>query len=241
MTDPHGPATPEEPQAPRFGAPQAGDASQAAPAPGEPAQPFSSPAPGAAHHAPEAPQAPFGAPGQHGQQPPAAPPYGAPGQQHAQQPPAAPPYGAPGQQVPPQQPYGAPQYGAPGQPQYPAGAPMSPQDEKQWAMLGHLGGIAWVLSLGWLGPLIVFLMYKDRSAFVRQESKEALNFQLFMTILFVGLVLVGSITSFILIGFVFLAVCWVPPLLGLIFAIVGAVRVNAGGSYRYPFNWRIIK
>lgn len=222
MTDPTGPARPEEPHAPQFGAPQAGDASHPAPAPGEPAQPFSSPAPGAAPHAPGVPQQPYGAPGQ-------------------QQPPAAPPYGAPGQQVPPQQPYGAPQYGAPGQPQYPAGAPMTPQDEKQWAMLGHLGGIAWVFSLGWLGPLIVYLMYKDRSAFVKQESKEALNFQLFMTILFVGLVLIGSITSFILIGFVFLAVCWVPPLIGLIFAIVGGVRVNAGGSYRYPFNWRIIK
>lgn len=223
MTDPNGPAaTPDEPQAPQFGTPAPG----AAPAPGEPAQPFSSPAPGAAPSAP--PQQPHGAPGAN------VPP---------QQPPAAPPYGAPGQQAPPQQPYGAPQYGAPGQPQYgaPAGAPLSPQDEKQWAMFGHLGGIAWVLSLGWLGPLIVFLMYKDRSAFVKQESKEALNFQIFMTILFVGLLVVGTITSFILIGFLFLFLAFVPPLLGLIFGIVGGVRVNNGGSYRYPFNWRIIK
>lgn len=190
-----------------------GPAPGAAPAPGEPAQPFSSPAPG--------------------QQPPPQQPYGAP--QH----------GAPGQQVPPQQPYGAPQYGAPGQPQYgaPVGAPMTPQDEKQWAMLGHLGGILWILSLGWLGPLIVFLIYKDRSAFVRQESKEALNFQILMTIVGVGgSIVVGILTviTFGLASILYLAVA-AAPLLGIIFGIVGAVRVNNGGSYRYPFNWRIIR
>lgn len=219
MTDPNGTAaTPDEPQAPQYGAPTPG-ASQPTPAAGEPAQPFSSPAPGAV--------------------PPAPPAYGAPGQQvPPQQPPAAPPYGAPGQQVPPQQPYGAPQYGAPGQPQYgaPAGAPMTPQDEKQWAMLGHLGGI-----LMWLGPLIVYLMYKDRSAFVKQESKEALNFQILITIVFAGFMIIGSITRIIGIGLILLGFAWVPPLVGLIFAIIGAVRVNGGGSYRYPFNWRIIK
>jgi len=241
MSDPTGPAKPEEPSAPQFGAPQP-DAAQHAPAAGEPAQPFSSPAPGAVPPATE---------------PPAAPQFGAPGQQ----PPAAPPYGAPGGQVPPQQPSGAPQpgqpgpgaygaghpgpgqYGAPGQPQYAADAPMTPQDEKQWAMLGHLGGIAWILYLGWLGPLIVFLMYKDRSAFVRQESKEALNFQLFMTILTVGGTIVISILTAITFGIAGLLyfLVGVPPLLGIIFAIIGAVRVNGGGSYRYPFNWRIIK
>lgn len=220
MTDPNGPqATPDEPQAPQFGASSPG----AAPAPGQPAQPFSSPAPGAM------PQAP-GASGQH------VPP---------QQPPAAPPYGAPGQQVPPQQPYGAPQYGAPGQPQYgaPGGAPMTPQDEKQWAMFGHLGGILWVFGLGWLGPLIVFLMYKDRSPFVKQESKEALNFQLLMTIVGVGgSIVVGILTviTFGLASILYLIVA-AAPVLGIIFGIVGGVRVNGGGSYRYPFNWRIIK
>ncbi|GAA2175085.1 hypothetical protein GCM10009846_23540 [Agrococcus versicolor] len=241
MTDPNGPAAaPDEPQAPQFGAPPQGGAHQTAPAAGEPAQPFSSPAPGApSSGAPGQqvpPQQPFGAPGQ---QAPGQPPYGAPGQQ--------PPYGAPGQQAPygapGQQPYGAPQYGAPGQPQYAAGAPMSPQDEKQWAMFGHLGGIAWVIGLGWLGPLIVYLMYKDRSAFVRQESKEALNFQILMTIISVGgSIVVGILTviTFGIASILYLAVA-AAPLLGIIFGIVGGVRVNAGGSYRYPFNWRIVK
>jgi len=225
MTDPNGPAaTPDEPQAPQFGAPGQGNPAQA-PAPGQPAQPFSSPAPGAS-------QPQHGAPGQ--------PPYGAP-QQGApgQQMPPQQPYGAPGQQ-----PYGAPQYGAPGQPQYgaPGGASMTPQDEKQWAMLGHLGGI-----LMWLGPLIVFLVYKDRSAFVKQESKEALNFQILMTI---GVVALSLVLGIIAIPLAFVTfglaaalpmLAFVPWVLGVIFAIVGAVRVNAGGSYRYPFNLRLIK
>jgi uncharacterized protein len=27
----------------------------------------------------------------------------------------------------------------------------------------------------------------------------------------------------------------------VIFSIIGAMRVNGGGSYRYPFNWRLVK
>ena len=48
------------------------------------------------------------------------------------------------------------------------------------------------------------------------------------------------ILSFVGIGFILLMLWWVPGLLQVIFSIIGAMRVNNGGSYRYPFNWRII-
>lgn len=197
-------------------------------------------------------------PSQHGQQPQhpgaSAPTYGqsAPGQagapfgqqQYGQQPPfgaagSAPQYGAPQ--------YGAPgqsQYGAPGQPQYAAAAPMSPVDEKNAGMWGHLSGLSTIVTGGyggWIGPLIVYMIYKDRSAFAKQESKEALNFGIFMTILTIGLLIVGTILSIVGIGFILLALWWVPGLLQVIFSIIGAMRVNNGGSYRYPFNWRLVK
>lgn len=201
--------------------------------------------------APSAPQHGTPSAPQYGQ--PSAPQHGQP-QGHAQSAPGQPPYGQqpygqpgqPQQGAPGQPPYGAPgqpQYGAPGQPQYAASSPMSPMDEKNAGMWGHLSGLSTIVTGGyggWIGPLIVFLIYKDRSAFARQESKEALNFGIFMTILTIGLLILGTILSFVGIGFLLLALWWVPGLLQVIFSIIGAMRVNGGGSYRYPFNWRLV-
>jgi len=212
-------------------------------------QPGSSPSygqPGQAspqHGATDAGAQPPFTPGHPGQQQ-----YGQPGQQPFGQP-GQPQHGQPGQAQQGQQQYGQPQYGqpqygAPGQPQYPASVPMSPIDEKNAGMWGHLSGLSTIVTGGyggWIGPLIVFLIYKDRSAFARQESKEALNFGILMTILTVGLLVLGTILSIVGIGFILLALWWVPGLLQVIFSIIGAMRVNAGGSYRYPFNWRMVQ
>ena len=121
---------------------------------------------------------------------------------------------------------------------------MSPVDEKNAGMWGHISGLSTIVTGGfggWIGPLIVYMIYKDRSAFAKQESKEALNFGIFMTILAVGLIVIGTLTSIIGIGFLLLSIYWVPALLQVIFSIIGAMRVNGGGSYRYPFNWRMVK
>ncbi|WP_405218379.1 DUF4870 domain-containing protein [Agrococcus sp. Ld7] len=208
--------------APTYG--QSGQQS-AAPGQGGAGQPLGGQPPHAQQNQPGPSQ--YGAPGQPGPSQ-----YGAPGQPGQQ-------YGAPGQP-------GQPQYGAPGQPQYSAAAPMSPVDEKNAGMWGHLSGLSTVITGGfggWIGPLIVFLIYKDRSAFARQESKEALNFGIFMTILAVGIMFVGillAIPTFGLLGFIS-ALYWIPGLLQAIFSIIGGMRVNGGGSYRYPFNWRLVK
>ncbi|SDR68712.1 DUF4870 domain-containing protein [Agrococcus carbonis] len=209
------PGAPQTPSAPQYGAPQ-GQSSAPTYGAGQDQHPYGQGQAGYGQG-----QAGYG----QGQQP-----YGAPGGQ----PQYGAQYGAPGQ----------PQYGAPGQPQYAAGAPMSPVDEKNAGMWGHLSGLSTIVTGGWggwIGPLIVFLIYKDRSAFARQESKEALNFGIFMTILAIGLIVVGTILSIVGIGFILMALYWVPGLLQVIFSIIGAMRVNGGGSYRYPFNWRLVK
>ena len=108
--------------------------------------------------------------------------------------------------------------------------PMSDSDARLWAMLGQLGGII----LGFIGPLIVMLVFGPRNAFVKKESTEALNFQI--------TVLIGYIVSFVLmfivIGiFLFLAV-WI---LSIIFCVIAAVKNNQGIEYRYPINVRFVK
>lgn len=117
----------------------------------------------------------------------------------------------------------APAYGTPGV------APMSDADQRLWATLAHVGGII----LGFLAPLVVWLVYKDRGRFVEEQSKEALNFQITIVIGYV----VSGITMIIGIGFLLFFVVWV---ISIVFAIMAAIAVNKGQAYRYPVTLRII-
>lgn len=105
-------------------------------------------------------------------------------------------------------------------------------EDRNLAMLTHLSGII----LGFIVPLIVWLMNKDNEAkaYLTAESKEALNFQ--VTIL-IGYVICW-VLSFILIGLLLLPLLWI---LNLVFCILAAMAVSSKGSYRYPFALRLIK
>ena len=155
-------------------------------------------------------------------------------------PPSGQPTPPPGYQAPPpgyQAPPPGSNYQQPGGYQQPvAGAPLSQADDKQWAFLAQLGGI-----LGWIPPLIIWLIFKDRGPLTNQEGKESLNFQITVAIFVVGLYVIGTITAFIFIGFLFYFLAWAAQIAGVVFAIIAGVKVNGGGTYRYPFNFRFIK
>ena len=147
------------------------------------------------------------------------------------------PYGQPPQQYgqPPQQ-YGQPpqQYGQPGypQPQYGSsgtGAPVSESDERTWAIISHIS----IPFFGFIGPLIAYLMYKDRSPWLKQESTEALNFSILFTIVQFA----GAILSFITFGLINV-VGWI---VALVFCIIATIAASKHEAYRYPVNTRIIK
>ncbi|WP_071517455.1 DUF4870 domain-containing protein [Geitlerinema sp. PCC 9228] len=110
------------------------------------------------------------------------------------------------------------------------------KDERTWASLSHLGFIATlVVPYGNLiVPLIIWIVYKDRSSYIDYHAKEALNFQITLSI---GLT-IGFILVFVVIGIFLLLIL---GLLGLIFAIIAAVQANKGEYYKYPFNLRLIE
>ncbi len=97
-------------------------------------------------------------------------------------------------------------------------------------MLGHLGGIL----LGFLAPLITWLIYRERSAFVEDQGKEALNFQITLLIGYV----IASVLVFVVIGVALLPLLWIAS---VILSIMGGVAANRGERYRYPFALRLIK
>ena len=106
-----------------------------------------------------------------------------------------------------------------------------------WAMFCHLAGLcAFVIPFvgNIVGPLILWQMKKDEYPFVDEQGKEALNFQISMTIY--GLI--SAALSFICIGFFLLAAVGV---VDLVFLLIAAVKANNGQHYRYPLTIRFIK
>ncbi|WP_129784589.1 DUF4870 domain-containing protein [Promicromonospora panici] len=170
---------------------------------------------------PQEPQPPQ-QPGPPPQQPQPGPAYGSP-------PPGQSPYQDQSQPAQPQpgQPQQGPAYGGPYQPQ----PPLSPSDERMWSVLAQV--IPFVL--GFIAPLVVWLVFKDRSRFVDQEAKEALNFQITVVIALIAAAIITGVT-FGIGGIVYLV--FIAP---IVFMIMAAVANSRGEPYRYPVNIRFIK
>jgi uncharacterized Tic20 family protein len=112
-------------------------------------------------------------------------------------------------------------------------------------LIAHFGGaLAMFFSggtLGWLPPLIVYLVKGQESPAVRAHAAAALNFQLLWSIIAaVGYVL-GFCGSFIIIGAIFYAVPIVATIVGVIFGIVAGVKANEGELYRYPRSTTFVR
>jgi hypothetical protein len=116
------------------------------------------------------------------------------------------------------------------------------KDARMWAMFCHLGGLAGIIVpvIGNIvAPLIIWQIKKDEHPFVDEQGKEAVNFQISMSLY--GLV--GSLACLItcigavLIPFVLGAV----GIVALVFLLIAAVKANNGEHYRYPLTIRFIK
>ncbi len=109
------------------------------------------------------------------------------------------------------------------------------KDENMWAMLCHLSTFSgfFIPLANIIAPLIIWSMKKDEFPLVEDQGKEALNFQMSMTIYCIG----AAILILIVIG--------IPLLIGLaifdiIVTVIAAVKANEGSKYRYPLAIRLI-
>lgn len=112
----------------------------------------------------------------------------------------------------------------------------SENDVKMWNMLCHMSGI-----VGFLGPLIVWLIKKNEIPSVDVHGKQAVNFQLTVLILAFGLTIVASVLSLILIGFLLYPIVFLIWIAGFGFAIYGGIQVNNGVDFKYPYSFNLIK
>ncbi|WP_141577471.1 DUF4870 domain-containing protein [Actinomadura sp. WMMA1423] len=168
----------------------------------------------------------------------------------------------PGQQPPPYpgaygQPPGAPQGQPPGQhpagqydPRYgygPPGVPFAPQqnpgEETTWAIFAYVGN----LLIGFLPPLVIYLVKKNTSPFTRFHAAQSLNYQLTLLIHLVAVAALCVPPAIALEQPAFLIPLILPYLelivAGWTFLILGAVKAGKGQYYRFPtfFCFRMIR
>lgn len=126
---------------------------------------------------------------------------------------------------------------APGPSPAPA-QPLTAESDRQLAMWAHIGGI-----VGFLPSLIIWLMFKDRGPVTAVEGKEALNWQITFTIVYIAAWIVTTVLGAAV--WILALFLWLLPLavwvLNVVWSIMGGMKVNSGGNYRYPINFRFIK
>lgn len=132
----------------------------------------------------------------------------------------------------------------PGDPRSYAAAPNPANSEERTMMLvAHLSApAAMLLSVGWLpflGPLLVWLFYRERSAAVRTASAGAFNFNLTMTIASV----LTWISVIVTLG---IGLLWAVPIWVVLFIVQiwvhvrGALAASRGEVYSYPLQIRLL-
>jgi uncharacterized Tic20 family protein len=109
-------------------------------------------------------------------------------------------------------------------------------DERTWGMLAHLSAFSgFLIPLGSvIGPLVVWLIKRDQSAFVADQGKEALNFNISVLLAAIVCAVLVLIFIGILLG-VALFIFW------LTMTIIAGIKASEGVRYRYPVTLRLVK
>lgn len=141
---------------------------------------------------------------------------------------------------------------------------MEQKEERNWGVLVHLAGIVGAIFSSLvgniLGALIAWLWKRNESPFLDQQGKEALNFQITLSIasFLVGIIFSlfwsfrffhwghhpGNTFGFFLpmwYGMRWHAVRKIFFLINLVFSIIGAIKANKGEAYHYPISLRLVK
>ena len=101
-------------------------------------------------------------------------------------------------------------------------------EERAWAMLAHwLGLVTWVI-----GPGVIAATKGRRSAFVRAQAIEAMNFQITWALVLLAMPILALVSM----GIAFMLVFIMPLVM-----IIGGFIALGGSPMRYPLCLRLIK
>ena len=104
------------------------------------------------------------------------------------------------------------------------------ESERTLAILSHVLTImVWIFA-----PLIIYLIKKDESSFVREHAKESINFQLTVIVAYIA----AGLLMILLVGFFLLLVI---AFMQVVLVIIATIRAADNQLYRYPFTIRFIR
>jgi uncharacterized Tic20 family protein len=104
------------------------------------------------------------------------------------------------------------------------------QGEKVLAILCH---VSLFLGVGFLLPLIVFLVKKDESPWLGAQAREVLNFH-------ISLVIYGVVCAVLFLVLIGVFMLMALGLFATICSIIGAIRAAEGSLYHYPLTIRLV-
>lgn len=121
-------------------------------------------------------------------------------------------------------------------------APLSESEERQWAMFAHLSILLNLVTglLGVAAPLVIYMLYKDRSRYVAYHSLQSLVFQLIWWVgggFVLGIVwAITGVLSSVIIGLLCIPLACILsfiPLGALGYGIYGGVEASQGRDFKY--------
>ncbi len=109
--------------------------------------------------------------------------------------------------------------------------------ERTLSLCMHLCMLSGVVGVPIVPTLVLWLLKRDQSAFADDHGREALNFQISLTIYAIGAFLVGLVTC----GVGYFIVYPALLILALVGLIQGISAAHKGRFYRYPACLRFVK
>ena len=115
---------------------------------------------------------------------------------------------------------------------------------RTWAIISYLSALIVLLGIPFgniLGPFIVWLFTKDKYPTVDDQGKEAMNFQISMTIYFALALFIAIVFTPVLIGILFYPVAAAIAIADIVLTVIATVKASNNELYRYPITIRLIK
>jgi uncharacterized Tic20 family protein len=117
--------------------------------------------------------------------------------------------------------------------------PVGPsKNERQWAMGCHLIGLCGVVvpfpAAGLIGAMVLWLVKREDGAFIDDQGKESLNFQISL------LIYVVACAFLIMIG-IGILLLFALAVFGFVCIIMATIKASEGSAFRYPACIRLIK